>query len=89
MDKKEIANSEHLKSLESYYDALVFSLKDCQVFSRHSEYPVHLDEQSISIQYKEFVSKFMPNCTTVDHLHKQIKEFKIIRSKNVTSKQKT
>ena len=36
-------------------------------------------------EYKEFVSKFMPDCMTVDNLHKQIK---IIRSKNATSKQK-
>ena len=39
-------------------------------------------------EYKEFVSKFMPECMTVDRLHKRIKEFKIIRCKNVTSKQK-
>ena len=39
-------------------------------------------------EYKEFVSKFMPECMDVDHLHKRNKEFKIIRCKNVTSKQK-
>ena len=87
-DKKEIANSEHLKSLQSYYDPLVFSLKAYQVFSRHSEYPVHLDKKSMNSEYKEFVSKFMPECMTVDHLQKQIKAFKIIRWKNATSKQK-
>ena len=87
-DKKEIANSEHLKSLENYYHALVFLLKGYQVFSRHSEYPVHLDEEFMNSEYKEFISKFMPDCMTVDHLHKQIKEFKTIRSKNATSKQK-
>ena len=39
-------------------------------------------------EYKEFFSKFMPEYMTVDYLHKQIKEFKIIRCKNATSKQK-
>ena len=87
-NKKEIANSEHLKSLQSYYDALVFSSKAYQVFSRHSEYPVHLDKKSMNSEYKEFFSKFMAGCMTVDHLQKQIKEFKIIRCKNATSKQK-
>ena len=68
-NKKEIANSEHLKSLQSYYDAIVFLLKAYQVFSRHSEYLVHLDEESMNSEYKEFFSKFMPKCMTVDHLH--------------------
>ena len=68
-NKKEIANSEHLKSLQSYYDAIVFLLKAYQVFSQHSEYPVHLDEESMNSKYKEFFSKFMPECMTVDHLH--------------------
>ena len=63
-DKKEIANSEHLKSLKSYYDALVFLLKAYQVFSLHSEYLLHLDEKSMNSEYKEFVSKFMPECMT-------------------------
>ena len=39
-------------------------------------------------EYKEFVTTFMPECLTTDHLHKQIKEFKVIKFKNVTSKQK-
>ena len=32
-DKKEIANSEHLKSLQSYYDALVCLMKAYQILS--------------------------------------------------------
>ena len=87
-DEKEIANSERLKLLQSYYEALVFLLKAYQIFSRHSEYPVHLDEKSMNKEYKEFVSKFMPECVTVDNLNKQIKEFKIIRCENATSKRK-
>ena len=69
-DKKEIANSEHLKSFQSYYDALVFLLKAYEIFSRHSDYPVHLDEKSMNKEYKEFVIKFMPDCLTIEHLHK-------------------
>ena len=30
----------------------------------------------------------MVDCSTVDHIHKQIKEFKIHRNKNATPKQK-
>ena len=76
-----------MKLLQSN-DAIVFLLKAYQVFSRHSQYSIHLDEKSLNSEYKEFVSKFLPECMTVDHLHKQIKEFKIIRCKNATSKQK-
>ena len=52
-DKKEIANLEHLKLLQSYYDALVFLLNAFKKFSWHSYYPIHLDEKSMNNKYSE------------------------------------
>ena len=65
----------NLCSLEAYYEALTFIFKAYKFFSRQAEYPV--------------IVEYMADCSTVDHTHKLIEEFKIYRNKNATPKQKT
>ena len=39
-------------------------------------------------EYKKFVTEYMPECSTYEQIHKQIKDFKIIGGKKPTLKQK-
>ena len=67
------------------YEALFRAYK---FFSRQADYPVHLDESTLNEEYKAFIVEYMSDCSTVEHIHKQIKEFKINRNKNATPIQK-
>lgn len=73
--------SKHIKRHWGFFKAYKF-------FSRQAEYPVYLDESTLNEEYKRFVVEFMSDCSTIDHIHKQIKDFKIHRNKNAAPKQK-
>ena len=88
MTGEEITSSNHLCILETYYEALTFIFKAYKFFSRQTEYPVNFDKSTLNVGYKRFIVEYMANCSTVDHTHKEIKEFKIYRNKNATPKQK-
>ena len=62
--------------------------KHTKFFSREAEYLVTSDESTLNIEYKRFIAKYMADCSTVNHIHKQIKEFKKYRNKKATPKQK-
>ena len=88
MTREKVSSSNHLCSLEAYYEVLTFVFKAYQFFNRQAEYPVTFNESTLNVEYKRFLVEYMADCSTVDHIHKQIKEFKIYRSKNATPKQK-
>ena len=87
--RDEIRKTKYLCSLQAYYNALDFLFKSYQFISRLSDYLVHFDQSTLNEEYKIFVAKFMPECKTVERLHKQIKELKVPRNLgNVTTKQR-
>ena len=88
LSKDEIKNSSHLSSLENYYETMTYLLKAYEHFIRQADDPVHLDESKLNNEYKSFIVDFMSDCLTVDHLHKQIQEIKILRNKNATPTQR-
>ena len=88
MTREEITSSNHLCSLEAHYEALAFIFKAYKYFSRQAENPATSDESTLNVECKRFIVEYMTDCSTVDHIHKQIKEFKIYRNKNATPKQK-
>ena len=47
-----------------------------------------IDEQKLNEEYKKFVAEYIPECSTYEQIHKQIKDFKIIGGKEPTLKQK-
>ena len=67
---------------------MTYLLKAYKHFSRQVDYPLHLHESKLNNEYKSFIVDIMLDCSTVDHLHKQIQEFKILRNKNATLKQR-
>ena len=88
MTREKITSSNHLCSLEAYYEGLTFIFKAYKFLNRQAEYPVTFNESTLNVEYKRFLVEYMADCSTADHIHKQIKEFKIYRSKNATPKQK-
>ena len=88
MTREEITSPNHLCSLESHYQALTFIFKAYKFFSRKAEYAVTFNESTLKVEYKGFIVEYMADFSTVDHIHKQIKEFKIYGNKNATPKQK-
>ena len=84
----EIVNSKHLCSLEVYWKALIFILKANKYFSSHSDYPVTFAEpEKLNSVYIEFERDYASDCSTADHLHKGVKDFKFLKFQNATSKQ--
>ena len=89
MTREEITSSNYLWSSEAYYEALTFIFKAYKFFRRQqAEHLVTFDESTLNVEYKRFIVEYMANYSTADHIHKQIKEFKIYRNKNATPKQK-
>ena len=81
LTREEIVGSKHLCTLKSYYEAFTFLFRAYKFLSRKADYPIHLDESTLNKEYNAFVVKYMSDCSTVEHIHKQIKEFKIYRNK--------
>ena len=71
MTREEILSSNHLCSLEAYYKALTFIFKAYKFFSRQAEYLVPFDKSTLDVEYKRFIVKYMADCSTIDHIHKQ------------------
>lgn len=82
LSKNEIAGPKHLQSLKSYYEAMSFLLKADEFFHGQAEYSVVLQPEKVNREYKEFIVEYMGDCSTVEHLHNKIKEFKIYRNKS-------
>ena len=58
-------------------------------FLAGTDYLIHFDQSALNEKYKTFLVKFMPEFETVEQLHKQMKEFKVLCNlRNVTSKQR-
>ena len=74
--------------MEAYYETLTFIFKGYKFLSRQAEYPVTPDKSNLNAECKRFIVEYMADCSTVDHIHKQIKDFKIYRHKSTTPKQK-
>ena len=51
-----------------------------------ADHSVMIDEQKLNEEYKKFVTEYMPECSTYEQIHKQIKDFKIIGGKEPTLK---
>ena len=68
--RDEIRKTKHLCSLEAYYNALDFLFEAYELFSRHSDCPVHFDQSTLNEENKTFVVKFMPESEPVEHLRK-------------------
>ena len=47
-----------------------------------------IDEKKLNEECKGFVTEYIPECSTCEQIHKQIKDFKIIGGKKPTLKQK-
>ena len=88
LSKDEIKNPPACPLSKIITRPLVYLLNAYKHFSRQADYPVHLDESKLDNEYKSFIVDFMSDCSTVDHLHKQIQEFKILRNKNASRKQR-
>ena len=43
-----------------------------------ADHLVSIDEKKLNEEYKNFVTEYMPKYSTYEHIHKQIKNFKII-----------
>ena len=77
------------------YVRLSYTAKPLPFFSEPTNFlvnkptiPAHLEESTLSKEYKVFIVEYMSDCFVVEHIHKQIKEFKICRNKNATPKKK-
>ena len=53
-----------------------------------ANHSIMIDEKKLNEEYEKFVTEYMPECSTNEQIHKQIKDFKIIGGKKTTLKQK-
>ena len=53
MTREEITSSNHLCSLEAYYEVLTFIFKAYKFFSRQAKYPVTFDESTLNVECKK------------------------------------
>ena len=88
LSREEIETSRHLNFLSVYFDAMSFLLKAYEFFYRQPEYPVVLDLETLSIEYKRFIVDYISHCESEEQIHTKIKEFKLYRNKNATPKEK-
>ena len=88
LTREEIVGSKHLCTLKLYCEALTFLFRAYKFFSRQADYPAHLEESTLSKEYKAFIVEYMRDCSVVEHIHKQIKESKICGNKNATPKKR-
>ena len=66
-----------------------YLLKVFQNVRYHSDHPVTFAEpEKLNSEYKDFLLTYMSDCSTSQHIHQCIKEFKLLKSQNVTSRQK-
>ena len=66
-----------------------YLLKVFRNFRYYSDHPVTFAEpEKLNEEYKDFLLTCMSDCSTSQHIHERIKEFKLLKSKNVTSRQK-
>ena len=86
--QKQISESKHLNSINSYYKALTFLLTAYEFLAMQADPSVIIDEKKLNEEYKKFVTEYMPECSTYEQVRKQIKDFKIIGGKEPTLKQK-
>ena len=87
--EQEIKESPHLLSLSNYYDPMKYYLKVFQNFRYHSDHRVIFAEpEKLNEEYKDFLLTYMSDRSTSQHIHKHIKEFKLLKSQNVTLRQK-
>ena len=70
-----------MNSINSYYKALTFLLKAYEFLAMQADHSVTVDEKKLNEEYKTFVREYMPECSTNEQIHKQIKGFKIIGGK--------
>ena len=86
--QKQICESKYLNSINSYSKALTFFLKAYEFLAMQANHLVMINEKKLNEEYKKFVTEYMPECSTYEQIHKQIKDFKIIGGKKPTLKQK-
>lgn len=60
----------------------VFFIKSLWIFPQAGRVFCRFQPEKVNREYKEFVVEYMGDCSTVEHLHNKIKEFKIYRNKS-------
>ena len=55
--QKQISESKHLNSINSYYKALTFLLKAYEFLAMQADHSVMIDEQKLNEEYKKFVTE--------------------------------
>ena len=83
--QKQISELKHLNLINSY---LTFLSKAYEFLVMQTDYSVMMDEKKLNEEYKKFVTEYMPESSTYEQIHKQIKDFKIIGGRKPTLKQK-
>ena len=86
--QKQISESKHLNSINSYDKALTFLSKAYEFLAMQANHSVMIDEKILNAEYKKFVTEYMPECSTYKQIQKEIKDCKILGGKKPTLKQK-
>ena len=68
--QKQISESKHLNSINSYYKALNFLLKAYEFLAMQAGHSVMIDEKKLNEEYKKFITEYMPECSTYEQIHK-------------------
>ena len=75
--QKQISESKHLNSINSYYQALTFLLKAYEFLVMQADHPVMIDEKKLNEEYEKFVTEYI--CPSVAPTNRYINRLKILK----------